>query len=87
MYHQGADPVSKMVKEHPLPTRHCVGGMVSGGTTQAAVAKELGVSVSSIQIWMARNRRKELPENRTGRGRTTVLTRLPKIVLPKTVQK
>ena len=86
-YQQGADQVSTMAKEHPLSTRHRAVGMVSGGMTQAAVAKELGVSVRSIQTWMARNRRKESLENRTGRGRKTVLTRVSKIVLAKCVQK
>ena len=86
-YHQGADPVSTMVKEHSLSTRHRAVGMVSGGMTQAAVAKQLRVSVRSIQIWMARDRKRESLENHTGRGRQTVLTRASKIVLAKVVQK
>ena len=76
-----------MVKEHSLSTRHRAVGMVSGGMTQAAVAKQLGVSVRSIQIWMARDRKREALENRTGRGRKTLLTPASKIVLAKVVQK
>ena len=38
--------------------------MVSEGMTQATVAKEFGASVRSMQIWIARNRRKQSLENR-----------------------
>ena len=61
-----------MVKEHPLSTRHRAVGMVSGGMIQSAVAKELGASVRSIQIWMVRNRRNESLENRIGLGREAI---------------
>ena len=43
-----------MVKEYSLATRHRAVGMVRGGMTQASVAQTLGVSVSTMKIWMAR---------------------------------
>lgn len=76
-----------MVKEYSLATRHRAVGMVRGGMTQASVAQTLGVSVSTMKIWMARDRQGQSLRNRTGRGRKTVLTRVAKIVLAKAALK
>ena len=42
-YSRRADPVSSMVKDHPLSMHYRAVGMVNGGLTQVQVAKQLKI--------------------------------------------
>lgn len=76
-----------MVKEHALATRHRAVGMVEAGMKVCDVAIQLGVSRRTLQLWLARARSGVPLENRRGRGRKTVLSRVAKIVLAKATLK
>ena len=76
-----------MVKEVSLAMRNRAVGMLKGGMTQRQVADDIGVTVRTIRGWWLRYKKGDSLKNRIGRGRKTVIGRIPKIVLAKNVGK
>ena len=76
-----------MVKEVSLALRNRAIGMIKCGLTQIVVAKDIGGSVRTVRgRWLCFQNRVAVA-NRRGRGRKSVIGKIPKIVIAKSLGK
>ena len=76
-----------MVREFSLATRNQAIGMLKAGSTQKSVAQHLGTTVRTVRRWWSRAKSGNILENMQGRGRKSAITKVPKIVIAKTLGK
>ena len=76
-----------MVKEYTLALRNRAVGMLEAGSRPTEVSKALGVPTRTLRNWRRRNEAGDSLENKPGRGRKEKITRVPKIVISKSLNK
>ena len=62
-------------------------GMIEAGSTQKTVANTLGVTIRTVRNWCTRHRAGYLLDDKPRSGRPTKLSRVPKIIIRKSIGK
>ena len=60
-------------------------GMIEAGSTQKTVANTLGVTIRTVRNWCTRHRAGYLLDDKPRSGRPTKLSRVPKIIIRKSI--
>ena len=79
--------MSKMVKEYSLEDKNKAMGLLMAGKTLKEISKEMGMAISTLKLWKKKFKRGESLKKKPGQGRPTVVSRVPNIIISKSINK
>ena len=79
--------MSKMVKEYSLEDKNKAMGLLMAGKTLKEISKEIGMAISTLKLWKKKFKRGESLKKKPGQGRPTVVSRVPNIIISKSINK